>query len=103
MDRGAWRAIVHGVAKRATNTLTTFQACEESRTCDINKRKLRSEEANWQKTQLSELLDKNFKYDRYIFKIYRKRWIGCMYFPTEVGNIKRETNTLKKKQIKILE
>ena len=36
-------------------------------------------------------------------KFTEKKWIDFMYFPTEVGNIKRETNTLKKKQIKILE
>ena len=36
-------------------------------------------------------------------KFTGKKWIDFMYFPTEVGNIKRETNTLKKKQIKILE
>ena len=93
MDRGAWRAIVHGVAKRATNTLTTFQACEESRTCDINKRKPWSEEANWQKTQLSELLDKNFKYDRCIFKIYRKDGSIACIFPLR-WEISREKQTL---------
>ena len=61
MDREAWRATVHGVAKRVTITLTTFQACKESRMYGVNERKPWSEEANWQKTQLSESLDKNFK------------------------------------------
>ena len=61
MDREAWQATVHGVAKRVTITLMTFQACKESRKYGINERKPWSEEANWQKTQLSESLDKNFK------------------------------------------
>ena len=36
-------------------------------------------------------------------KIYRKRWIDCVYIPTVMGNIKRETKPLKKNQMKILE